>query len=222
MAKIAVFGLGYVGITQATGLAGLGHSVVGVDIDEHRVHLLENGEVPLKEPGLKELLGDTKRRGLLTFSSSTEQLQPDVEFAFICVPTPSAERGGLELRFVKAAIEMALPLLIPGGIIVVKSTLPIGTGSALSLELQSQGYEIAVNPEFLSEGTALADFERPSRIVVGADSEAVAMAVMKLYESIEAPRMICSLVSAETIKQASNSFLAIKLSYVNELAALCE
>ena len=222
MAQVVVLGLGYVGITQAVGLSALGHSVVGIDINEQRVQDLQLGNLPIHEPGLQELMQEMIGTGLLSFSKTFDDARLSTEFAFVCVPTPSSASMKIDLSYVESAIELVTPKLHRESIVVMKSTLPIGTGVGLATKCKNLGIQFASNPEFLSEGTALIDFRQPSRIVVGAESEEVAEKVMSLYQNIDSPKVVCDITSAETIKHASNSFLAIKLSYVNELAALCE
>jgi UDPglucose 6-dehydrogenase len=221
MAGIAVIGLGYVGLTSGIGLANLGHSVVGIDLNVSKVQQIKLGKLPIYEPGLEEILGKVLRDGSFSVDDSYESLPESVQFVFVCVATPAGLSGKADLSFVESAISMVLPRLARGTTIVMKSTLPIGTAQMFSRRLSPQKVAVASNPEFLSEGTALLDFKRPSRIVVGADDQAVAAKVMRLYDGIEAPRLTCGLSSAETIKHASNAFLALKLSYVNELASLC-
>lgn len=222
MSKILIVGLGYVGLASAVGLARLGHSVIGFDTNRSRIQQLESGEIPIFEPGLQDGMNLAFASGNLTVTSSPESSVAETEFAFICVPTPSSKDGGAELAHVETAIKALTPTLTKGSIVVLKSTLPVGTALRFADELQSYGIEVASNPEFLQEGTALSDFESPSRIVVGANHKITASRVMDLYEKIKAPRLFCGLSSAETIKHASNSFLAVKLSFVNELAELCE
>jgi UDPglucose 6-dehydrogenase len=221
VAGIAVIGLGYVGLTTGIGLANLGHSVVGIDLNVAKLQQIKLGKLPIYEPGLEEIMGKVLRDGSFSVHDSYESLPESVEFVFVCVATPAGLSGKADLSFVESAISMVLPRLARGTTIVMKSTLPIGTAQMFSRRLSPQKVTVASNPEFLSEGTALLDFKEPSRIVVGADDQAVAAKVMRLYDGLEAPRLTCGLSSAETIKHASNAFLALKLSYVNELASLC-
>jgi len=222
LGKIAVIGLGYVGLTSAVGLASLGHSVIGIDTDSKRVEALRTGTVPIFEPGIQAVLKENLANGNLNFSDSYETLDSSTEFAFICVPTPSTQKGGANLDFVDSAINSLSSRLGKGSILVMKSTVPIGTSSRYESELKAHDIHVVSNPEFLQEGSALYDFQNPSRIVVGASNAIAANKVMSLYEKVSAPRLSCGLTSAETVKHASNSFLALRLSFVNELAALCE
>lgn len=222
MSRIAVVGQGYVGLTTSIGLSSLGHEVIGIDINDDRIKQLQSGQIPIYEPGLEELMNQVVQQGLLGFSNSFDSVSETTEFAFICVATPTSESGRADLTYVDSAIEMVADNLQPESIIVIKSTVPIGTSGSFAEFLSQKNIKIASNPEFLSEGNALFEFQNPSRIVVGADDTKTQQRVTALYDQIDAPRMMCGLTSAETIKHASNSFLAIKLSYVNELAALCE
>jgi UDPglucose 6-dehydrogenase len=222
LANVLIVGLGYVGLASAVGLASLGHSVVGVDTNKSRIAQLNSGKLPIHEPGLEEAMTSAFEKGTLSVIDSIEQIEVEADYAFICVPTPSGHDGGADLSYVESAIKDLISKLSKGSIVVLKSTLPIGTGARFSKELENLGIEVASNPEFLQEGTALLDFHVPSRIVVGANDDLTAQRVMDLYETVEAPRFTCGLSSAETIKHASNSFLALRLSFVNELAELCE
>jgi UDPglucose 6-dehydrogenase len=222
LAKIAVIGLGYVGLTSAVGLSSLGHNVIGIDVNASKVDSLAKGVVPIYEPGMGSLMKKVVDKGNLNFSKSFDNLDSSVKFAFVCVPTPSTEEGDADLTYVRSAIETLAAKLSKGSVVVMKSTVPIGTSDSFAPSLESLGLDIASNPEFLQEGSAMFDFQNPSRIVVGARKKDVSLQVMNLYQSIEAPRLLCGLSSAETIKHASNSFLAVKLSFVNELAELCE
>lgn len=222
MAEVAVLGLGYVGITSLVGLAKLGHSVLGLDTDSERISSLRSGIIPIHEPGLREVYSEELESGRIKFSSSYEDLMGFSGIVIICVSTPSTEQGGANLEFLDSAVVSLSSVISAGSIVTVKSTVPIGTCENLSDKLRPFGIKVASNPEFLAEGRALTDFLEPSRIVVGAESVEVADSVMGLYESITAPRLVCGLATAESVKYASNAFLALKLSFVNELASLSE
>jgi UDPglucose 6-dehydrogenase len=222
MSEIAVLGLGYVGITSLVGLAKLGHNVLGLDTNSRKVSSLREGNIPIHEQGLKEVYGEELSSGRIQFSTSYEDLRGFTGIVIICVSTPTTEQGGANLEYLHSAVDSLIDVLSTGAIVAVKSTVPIGTCEALSGKLESRGIGIASNPEFLAEGRALEDFLEPSRIVVGASSKDVADSVMGLYTPIVAPRLICDLATAESIKYASNAFLALKLSFVNELASLSE
>jgi UDPglucose 6-dehydrogenase len=222
MANVVVVGLGYVGLTTMVGLAGLGHRVLGLDVSESKVTQVENGEVPFFEEGLSEALVDLKSSELISFSSSYDRINESYDFAFICVSTPQAPSGAADLSMVNSAVASLSEFLSPGSIIVMKSTVPVGTCSSLADELSKVGLQIVSNPEFLAEGRALQDFAKPSRIVVGSQTLEASERVMNLYRDIECPKIHCELADAELIKHGSNAFLALKLSFVNELAALSE
>ena len=222
MSKIAVIGTGYVGLTTAVGLASLGHEVMGFDIDPTKIEKLKNNELPIYEPGLSEILMRAKAVGNLLFSSDLEKSVQDADFVFTCVPTPQDEDGSADLSYVIAASESIKNYLKSGAIVVTKSTVPVGSAQRVELALNREDVHVVSNPEFLREGSAVTDFQNPDRIVVGAKSELIGQKVMDLYQKIDCPKMITSQASAELIKYASNSFLAIKLSFVNDIAALCE
>lgn len=222
MANIVVVGLGYVGLTTMVGLAGLGHRVLGLDVSAAKVSEVESGQVPFYEEGLSEALAELAKSDLISFSSTYDRIDETYEFAFVCVSTPQAPSGAADLSMVYSAIESLTKVLSAGSIIVIKSTVPVGTCSALAGQVSKINLHIVSNPEFLAEGQALQDFANPSRIVVGSQSQETSEKVMNLYEDIDCPKMHCELAAAELIKHGSNAFLALKLSYVNELAALSE
>ena len=222
MSKVLVVGLGYVGLSSAIGLATLNHEVMGLDTDESKVDQLRSGLIPIFEPGFEDNLLEQIATGNLTFSSKYADIDPTTEFAFVCVATPSGLDGNADLSFVQSAIASLTSALLPGATIVIKSTVPIGTCESFVQDLQKSGINLVSNPEFLAEGTALRDFLQPNRIVIGANSTSESSSLDALFKSIKSPRVYCSLTSAETIKHASNSLLAVKLSFVNELAQLCE
>lgn len=222
MFKVAVIGTGYVGLTTAIGLASLGHDVVGYDIDPSKVDQLKAGILPIYEPGLDQMLTDVLASGKLRASSKLAEAINDAEFIFTCVPTPQDEDGSADLSYVISASKEMRDLLEPGAIVVTKSTVPVGSASQIEDAIGRGDIHVASNPEFLREGAAVIDFKNPDRIVVGARSADVAQRVMDLYAVIDCPKVLTSQPAAELIKYASNSFLAIKLSYVNDIAALCE
>ncbi|MGZ3146012.1 UDP-glucose dehydrogenase family protein [Lentzea chajnantorensis] len=206
--RIGVVGAGYVGLTTAACFAHLGHDVVCADVDEAKVAALAAGEVGLHEPGLRELVVRNAER--LRFVAGNREALSDVDFTFVCVPTPTGPDGAADLTAVEAVIAEA-----PRGCrLVLKSTVPVGTAARYP--------GVVSNPEFLREGHAVEDFLRPQRVVVGARDERHALEVAALYEPTGAPTVITDNTSAELVKYASNCFLALKLSYVNTLAELCE
>jgi UDPglucose 6-dehydrogenase len=222
MANVCVVGLGYVGLTTALGFTKLGHDVFGVDVDENRLNTLGMGKVPMFEPGLQEELNRSLAAGSLTLSNSLLASSRDSEFYFVCVPTPQDAQGAADLRYVKQATMQIAENATPHSIIVIKSTVPVGSNQELSLGARRPDLHFASNPEFLREGTALQDFMNPDRVVVGSSSREVAEKVMALYEGVDAPKIFTSSPSAELIKYAANSYLASRLSFINDLAALCE
>jgi UDPglucose 6-dehydrogenase len=222
LSKIAVIGTGYVGLTTSIGLASLGHQVIGYDLDPAKVALLQAGTLPIHEPGLGEILADVLKSGNLKTTSELSEAVTDADFIFTCVPTPQDEDGSADLSYVISASAAMKDFLKPGAVVVTKSTVPVGSAQVVEDAIGRGDVEVASNPEFLREGAAVHDFNHPDRIVVGARSNDVAQKVMDLYSKIDCPKILTSQATAELIKYASNSFLAIKLSYVNDIAALCE
>ncbi len=219
---VGVIGVGYVGLVTAACLAELGHPVVCRDIDPERVAMLQRGEVPIHEPGVPELLQRNAER--LTFTLDMEDVFHAARIAIICVDTPPTASGDADLSRVEAVIE-ALPASAEGAILVMKSTVPVGTGRRVRTELDARGREdvgYVSNPEFLREGSAVADFREPDRVVVGGDRPDDVERVARLYQDLNAPIVTTDTASAEMIKLASNAFLATKISFVNEIANVCE
>ena len=203
-------------------MASLGHEVVGYDIDCAKVDMLKAGKLPIHEPGLDVILSDVLKSGNLIATSDLKMAVSDAEFIFTCVPTPQDEDGAADLSYVIAASQAMKSLLKPGAVVVTKSTVPVGSAQRVEAAIDRSDIHVASNPEFLREGAAVYDFQNPDRIVVGARSNEVAQRVMDLYKAVDSPKVLTSQPAAELIKYASNSFLAIKLSFVNDVAALCE
>lgn len=222
MSKIAVIGTGYVGLTTAIGLASLGHKVIGYDVDPAKVEVLQAGKLPIHEPGLGEILVDVLKSGNLQTTSVLSEAVTEADFIFTCVPTPQDADGSADLSYVISASIAMKDFLKPGAVVVTKSTVPVGSAQVVEGAIGRSDVEVASNPEFLREGAAVQDFNHPDRIVVGARSNEVAQKIMDLYSKIECPKVLTTQSAAELIKYASNSFLAMKLSYVNDVAALCE
>lgn len=229
MKHICVIGTGYVGLVNATCFADLGNHVVTVDIDERKVEALKRGEMPIYEPGLKEIVERNVRAGRLTFTTSYDEGLRDAEYVFICVGTPEGEDGEAELKYVRAAAATIATTMTQPLIIINKSTVPVGTGDVVTKvvrENQSQAIQFAVVscPEFLREGAAVQDFMSPDRTVLGSTPENhwAAEAVAQLYLPLRAPIVMTDLRTAEMIKYASNAFLATRLSFINEIANICE
>ena len=223
MSEVVIVGLGYVGLSAAVGFASLGHKVVGIDIDENRILDLIDGEVSFFEPELQALLTKESEAGSIQFSRSYDVLSKiHNPIVFICTPTPEASNGRQDLSYIRSAIESVIQHSQNLGVLVIKSTVSVGTTAQLESDYKQLGLSLVSNPEFLSEGTAMHDFLNPSRIVVGSTDQNASKLVLELYSGIDAPKVLCGLESAETIKYASNSMLAVKLSFVNEIASLCE
>ena len=223
MSVIGIIGLGYVGITTAVGMARLGHKVTGFDINQDRVETLSAGEAPIHEIGLEAELQDLLATGNLEFSGSLEHLAAaNAEFFFVCVPTPQDASGAANLSYVLASAKELSAIAPSGSVVVLKSTVPVGSGERVIKTLARSDLFVASNPEFLREGRALYDFMNPDRIVAGAVSVEVAERVLALYGSIETEKISTSIESAELVKYSTNAYLAMRLSFVNDLAALCE
>jgi UDPglucose 6-dehydrogenase len=231
MTNVAVVGCGHVGAVTAAGLARLGHVVCGVDTSEDVVALLNSGNAAFSEPDFKPLLREGLSSGRLNFTASYEEGLSRAEIIFLCVNTPATFTGAADLRFVRAAAtEIAGTLrnrTDPQALIVNKSTAPIGTGETIEMILARYlgtplDTAICANPEFLREGSAVHDFFNPERIVIGAARCEDARRVAGLYEALGAPILTTDLRSAEMIKYVSNAFLATRVSFVNEIARLCE
>lgn len=227
MSKISVIGTGYVGLTTAVCLADLGHEVTGVDIDSAKIAILQQGTPTIYEPGLPELMAKTTRAGRLRFTTEYAEAIPQTEFVFIAVATPMGRRGEADLVFVKqaaksVAAEMKAPITI-----VNKSTVPIGTGDIVSRIVQENllddtPFSVVSNPEFLREGSAIHDFMNPDRLVFGSHDRSASEGVAAVYEKLDAPTLFTDLYTAEMIKYASNAFLATRISFINEIARICE
>ena len=227
MSAIAVIGTGYVGLTTAVCLAKLGHQVVGVDIDEAKVARLRSGEATIYEPGLEELMQETQKSGRLVFTGDYREAIPAADFVFIAVGTPPGRRGEADLVYVKQAAKAIAGAMKKSVTIVNKSTVPIGTGNIVARIVgESLGKEIPFhvvsNPEFLREGSAIHDFMHPDRLVFGSHDEPAARAVAALYSELDTKILITDLHTAEMIKYASNAFLATRISFINEMARICE
>jgi len=219
---IAVIGTGYVGLTTGACFAHLGHHVVCADIVAEKVERLQRGEIPIHEAGLQEIVRDGLDRGTLSFVLGGENAVADAEFVYLCVPTPQSADGSADLRYLEAAASQISPHLAPGTVVVNKSTVPVGSTLLVEQALGRSDVPVVSNPEFLREGTAVDDFLKPDRVVIGADDQAAAGRVASLYLGVRAPIMVTDPASAETCKYAANAFLATKLSFTNAIAAVCE
>lgn len=219
---IAVIGSGYVGLTTGACFASLGHTVVCVDIDAERIEALRSGRIPIYEPGLEELVTEGLQAGRLEFTTDTAEAVSGAEFAYLCVPTPQSADGSADLSYLEVAATQIASHLPPDAVVVNKSTVPVGSTRRVEQALGRTDLFVVSNPEFLREGSAVHDFLNPDRVVIGSDDQGAAIRVASLYLGVPAPLMVTDPASAETIKYASNAFLAMKLSFVNAVAALCE
>ncbi len=222
MTKIAVIGTGYVGLTTGACFAHMGHQVVCADIDPAKVESLRRGVIPIVELGLQELVEEGIAGGRLTFVLGAANAAADCEIAFLCVPTPQGDDGSADLSYIEAAARQIGPVLPYEAVVVNKSTVPVGSAKVVERVMGRPDVKVVSNPEFLREGSAVQDFLKPDRIVVGCDDQAAALKVSSLYDGISAPVIVTDPASAETIKYAANAFLATKLSFINAIAAICE
>ena len=225
--NLCVIGVGYVGLTTGTCFSDLGHQVTCVDVDEAKIEKLRGGVLPIYEPGLEEMVRRNTQAGRLGFTTSYRDALAEAEIAFIAVGTPQGSGGEADLKYVRAAAQRIAEVMEHPVIIVNKSTVPIGTGDWVSdivRRHQPEPVEFSVvsNPEFLREGSAISDFMRPDRIVLGSLDPEAAAVVAQLYLSLRAPIMLTDLRTAEMIKYASNAFLATRISFINEIASICE
>jgi UDPglucose 6-dehydrogenase len=220
--RIAVIGTGYVGLTTGACFAHLGHEVVCGDIDAAKIERLSRGEISIVEHRLDELVADGMRAGRLRFVVGGAAAVEGCEIAFLCVPTPQGEDGSADLSYVEAAAREIGPVLPYEAIVVNKSTVPVGSTKVVERVMKRPDIRVVSNPEFLREGSAVEDFLRPDRVVVGSDDRAAAIAVGALYDKVHAQVIVTDPASAETIKYAANAFLATKLSFINAIAAICE
>lgn len=222
MSNIAVIGTGYVGLSSGACFARLGHQVVCVDVVHEKIEKLNAGIIPIVEPGLEELVIEGSKSGSLSFTTDVSSAVAEAEVVFLCVPTPEGEDGSADLSYIQMAARTLSTLLPPGAIVVNKSTVPVGSTKVVERELKRPDVAVVSNPEFLREGSAIQDFLKPDRVVVGSDNREAALKVASLYEKVGAPTVVTDPASAETIKYAANAFLATKISYINAVAAICE
>ena len=218
---IAVIGTGYVGLVTAAGFAELGNEVWCIDIDADKVARLKRGEIPIYEPGLAELV--TKHRGRLRFSTDIADALDHARLLFVAVGTPPTYSGDADLSAVHAVVDAMPPS--DHHALVMKSTVPVGTGESIKRifnERGKEGFRYVSCPEFLKEGSAVSDFLEPDRVVVGDDGDWAGDAVVDLYSPLDAPLVRTDIASAEMIKLAANAFLATKISFINEIANVCE
>ena len=227
MSRVAVIGAGYVGLTTAACLADLGNDVVVVDVNREKIDLLLKGQVPFYEPGLTELVERNAESHRLRFTTSYADAVPGAEYAIIAVSTPEGEGGEADLSYVEAAAGSIADHMTGPLVVVNKSTVPPLTGDMVSDVLRRRNSKhqahVVSNPEFLREGSAIQDFMHPDRVVVGGHDREAAEKVAKLYEPLQAPILITpNIYTAEMVKYASNAFLAARISFINEIARICE
>src|SRR5579872_2354825 len=220
--KIAVIGAGYVGLTTSVVLAHLGHQVRCGEIDPEKVRRLESGTPTIFEEGLEPMLREALGMGRLGFVVGAANAVTDAEFVFLCVPTPQHEDGSADIRALSTAAREIAAHLAPGAIVINKSTVPVGSTTLIERLLRRSDISVVSNPEFLREGTAIADCLHPDRVVVGSDDREAAERVGALFEDLGASLIVTDAATSETIKYAANAFLATKLSFVNAVATLCE
>ena len=224
--NLAIVGSGYVGLVTGACFAQVGHRVICVDNDLKKVHTLQDGQIPIYEPGLEELVKSNVAAGRLSFTASIGEAVEASQVIFIAVPTPPQPDGSVDLSFVEGVAREIATHIKEYRIVVDKSTVPVKTGEKVAQTINRYNPEAVIdvvsNPEFLREGSAVEDLMKPDRIVIGVSSERAIGPMREVYEPFNAPIMITDLNSAELIKHASNSFLALKISYINAVAAICE
>ena len=230
MRHIAIIGTGYVGLVSGSGISDFGHKVICADISEEKIKVLQTGKMPIYEPGLNELVDRNIKAERLSFSTDVGKTIRDSEVIFISVSTPQSENGEADISAVKAVAKIIGKNLNERKVICTKSTVPIGTGKIVSEIINENKsteteFEYVSNPEFLREGSAVKDFLWPDRVVIGAESEWAFEIMEDVYRSLyinETPIVHTTVETAELIKYASNAFLSLKISYINEISALCE
>lgn len=223
--NITIIGTGFVGVVSAAVYASFGHTVIGLDVDKEKISSLKSSKVPFYEPNLEDLLKEQQKAGRLTFTTSYKTAISDADIIFIAVGTPSAPDGQADLRYVLASAESLAPYLKPNTIVVVKSTVPPGTLSqvekVISQKTKTQYFTASV-PEFLKEGTAVHDTLHPDRIVIGATHAQVFEKLALLHKPLQAPIIRVKPESAQMAKYAANSYLATRITFINQIADLCE
>ncbi|HZV34859.1 MAG TPA: UDP-glucose/GDP-mannose dehydrogenase family protein [Verrucomicrobiae bacterium] len=225
--RLTIIGTGYVGLVTGACFAEVGHHVVCVDRDEAKVKTLKSGGMPIYEPGLDELVKKNVEAGRLSFTTSTKDGVEKSDVIFIAVPTPPLADGSVDLSFIEGVAREIAASMTSYKIIVDKSTVPVKTGDKVAETIKRYckakvDFDVASNPEFLREGFAVEDLMRPDRIVIGVRSQRPVPAMKEIYEPFEAPIIVTDINSAELIKHAANSFLALKISYINAISIICE
>jgi UDPglucose 6-dehydrogenase len=224
--NLAIVGSGYVGLVTGACFAEVGHRVICVDNNLQKVHQLQDGQIPIYEPGLEELVKKNVAAGRLSFTASIGEAVQASKVIFIAVPTPPQPDGSVDLSFVEGVAREIAAHLTEYRIVVDKSTVPVKTGEKVAQTISrynpNADIDVVSNPEFLREGSAVDDLMKPDRIVFGVSSDRATAIMREIYEPFHAPILVTDLNSAELIKHASNSFLALKISYINAVAAICE
>ena len=227
MKNITVLGAGYVGLVTGASFADLGNKVILLDIIEEKIQKLKQGEIPIYEPGLSEMIVRNVAKGRLDFTTSYADALKDAEFVFVAVGTPSGVDGEADLRYVRMAAESLAEHMDHPIVIINKSTVPVGTGDWVAEIIKKKQKEpvpfwVVSNPEFLREGSAISDFMNPDRVVLGSQHPEAAQKVADLHRPLDTTVLITDLRTAEMIKYASNAFLATRISFINEIATICE
>jgi UDPglucose 6-dehydrogenase len=227
MMNVCIVGSGHVGLTTGACLAELGNQVICMDDDAGKIESLQKGVIPFYEPDLAEMVHRNVDGGRLSFTTNVEEGVRGAEVIFICVGTPQGADGAADLSFVEVASKRIAEAMDGYKVIVDKSTVPVKTGSWVKRTVQlsnrhNHDFDVISNPEFLREGKAVYDFMHPDRIVIGVESQRAADIMMELYKPLDAPTIVTNIETAELIKHASNAFLALKVSYINAIANICE
>ncbi|MEY2428949.1 MAG: UDPglucose 6-dehydrogenase [Verrucomicrobiota bacterium] len=225
--KLTIIGTGYVGLVSGACFAEVGHQVTCVDNDPAKVKVLQGGGIPIYEPGLDELVKKNVAAGRLTFTTSTADGVQNSDVIFIAVPTPPLDDGAVDLSFIEKVAREIAAAMTSYKIVVDKSTVPVKTGDKVAETIKRYckarvDFDVVSNPEFLREGFAVEDLMKPDRIVIGVRSQRPVAAMKEIFEPFKAPVIVTDINSAELIKHASNSFLALKISYINAISVLCE
>src|ERR1043166_5846677 len=225
--RLTIIGTGYVGLVTGTCFAEVGHRVICVDNDAAKVKTLESGGIPIYEPGLEELVKKNTAAKRLSFTTNTAEGVEKSDVVFIAVPTPPLPDGSVDLSFIEKVARDIAGAITSYKIVVDKSTVPVNTGDKVAETIKRYckarvDFDVVSNPEFLREGFAVEDLMKPDRIVVGVRSQRPVSALKEIYAPFKAPIIVTDINSAELIKHASNSFLALKISYINAISVLCE
>jgi UDPglucose 6-dehydrogenase len=225
--KITIIGTGYVGLVTGACFAEVGHRVICVDCDESKVKLLRAGGIPIYEPGLEELVKSNVAAGRLSFTTSTDEGVNESDIIFIAVPTPPQPDGSVDLTFIERVAREIAAAMSSYKIVVDKSTVPVKTGEKVTETIARYckakvEFDVVSNPEFLREGFAVEDLMKPDRVVIGVPSQRPVQAMKEVYAPFQAPILVTDISSAELIKHAANSFLALKISYINAISVICE